>query len=110
MVIKLENSCCVFLENILYILGIGCMLMSTKKLLGSELIGQFDAHYMLFSRYSDNFPLIEAKVKNGLYIVSKIAKEVDSMSFVTSVRQVKPIAESDEIAVFVAVLSFTILI
>ena len=38
MVIKLENSYCVFLEDILYILGIGCMLVSTKKLLGLELI------------------------------------------------------------------------
>ena len=63
---------------------------------------------MLFSRYSNNLPLIETKVKNSLYIVSKITKEVDSISFIISIRQVKPIAESDKIAAFVAVLSSTI--
>ena len=86
------------------------MLVSTKKLLGLELIGQFDAYYILFSRCSNNLPLIKAKVKNSLYIISKIAKEVDSISFVISIRQVKPVAESDEITAFVAVLSSTILI
>jgi hypothetical protein len=84
--------------------------VSAKKLLGSELIGQFDAYRMLFSRHSDNLPLIEAKVKNGLYIVSKIAKEADNISFVTSVRQVKPVAELDKIAAFIAALSSAILI
>ena len=110
IVIKLENSYCVFLEDILYILGIGYMLMSTKKLLGSELIGQFDAYYILFSRCSNNLLLIEAKVKNSLYIISKITKEADSISFIISIRQVKPIVESDEITIFVAALSSTILI
>ena len=84
------------------------MLISTKKLLGSELIGQFDAYCMLFSRHSNNLLLIEAKVKNSLYIVSKITKEADSISFAMSIRQVKPIAESDEITTFVAILSPTI--
>ena len=105
--IKLENSCYVFLEDILYIPGIGYMLVFAKKLLGLELIGQFDAYCMLFSRCSNNLLLIETKVKNGLYIVSKITKEADSISFIISIRQVKPIAESDEIAAFVAVLSST---
>ncbi len=107
-VIKLENSRHVFLEDMLHVLGIGCILVSTKKLLGSKLIGQFDAHCMLFSRRSDNIPLIEAKIRNGLYIVSQIAKEVDGMSFMTSKKQVKPIVESDEIAVFIIALSSTI--
>ena len=86
------------------------MLMSAKKLLGSELIGQFNTYYMLFSRRSNNLLLIEAKVKNSLYIVSKITKEADSISFVTSIRQVKPVVESDEITAFVTALSSTILI
>ena len=60
--------------------------MSAKKLLDLELIGQFDAYYILFSRRSNNLPLIEAKVKNSLYIVSKITKEVDSISFIISIR------------------------
>ena len=65
---------------------------------------------MLFSRHSNNLSLIEAKVKNSLYIVSKITKEADGISFVISIRQVKPIAESDEITTFVTALSSTILI
>ncbi len=70
VVIKLENGRHVFLEDTLYIPGIGCTLMSAKKLLRSKLIGQFDAHHILFSRRSDNVLLIEAKMRNGLYIVS----------------------------------------
>ncbi len=84
--------------------------MSTKKLLGSKLIGQFDAHRILFSRRSDNILLIKAKIRNGLYIVLQIIKEVDDMSFTTSKKQVKPVVESDKIAVFIAALSSTILI
>ncbi len=68
--IKLENGRHVFLEDTLHVPGIGYTLVSTKKLLGSKLIGQFDAHCMLFSRRSDNVLLIEAKMRNGLYIVS----------------------------------------
>ena len=65
---------------------------------------------MLFSRRSNNLLLIKTKVKNSLYIVSKITKEADSISFAISIRQVKPIAESDEITTFVTALSSTILI
>ncbi len=83
-VIKLENGRHVFLEDTLHVLGIGYMLVSVKKLLGSKLIGQFDAHRILFSRHSDNVLLIEAKMRNGLYIVSQITKEADGISFTTS--------------------------
>ncbi len=69
VVIKLENGHYVFLEDTLHVLGIGCTLVSVKKLLGSKLIGQFDAYCILFSRRSDNVLLIEAKMRNGLYIV-----------------------------------------
>src|SRR6266536_6703305 len=65
---------------------------------------------MLFSRRSDNIPLIKAKMRNGLYIVSQIAEEVDSMRFATSEKQVKPVVELDKITVFIATLSSTILI
>ena len=82
--IKLENGRHVFLEDTLHVLRIGYTLVSTKKLLGSKLIGQFDAHRMLFSRRSDNVLLIKAKMRNGLYIVSQIAEEVDGISFATS--------------------------
>src|SRR6266536_1252860 len=109
-VIKLENGRHVFLEDMLHVPGIGCTLVSTKKLLGSKLIGQFDAHRILFSRRSDNVPLIEAKMRNGLYIVSQIAEEADGMSFVTSEKQVKPVVESDKITAFIATPSSTILI
>ena len=107
-VIKLENSRHVFLEDMLHVLGIGCILVSTKKLLGSKLIGQFDAHCMLFSRRSDNVLLIKAKMRNSLYIVLQITKEVDGMSFTTSEKQVKPMVELDKIATFIAALSSTI--
>jgi len=109
-VIKLENGRHVFLEDTLHVPGIGCTLVSVKKLLGSKLIGQFDAYYILFSRRSDNILLIKAKMRNGLYIVLQITKEVDSISFTISKKQVKPVVESDKITTFIATLSSTILI
>ncbi len=58
-----------FLEDTLHVLGIGYTLVLVKKLLGLKLIGQFNAYYMLFSRRSNNVLLIEAKIRNSLYIV-----------------------------------------
>ena len=84
--------------------------MSTKKLLGLELISQFNTYYILVFKYSNNLLLIKAKVKNSLYIVPKIAKEANSISFITSVKQVKPIIKLDEIIILVAALSFIILL
>ena len=54
--------------------------------------------------------MIKAEVKNSLYIVSKIAKEANSISFVTSIKQVKLIIELDKITMFVAALSSIILL
>ena len=104
MEIRLENGSHIFLEDTLHVLGLGCTLVLAKKLLGSKLIGQFDAHCMLFSRRSDNTLMIEASIKNRLYIVSKIVLEVDSMSFVTSVERAKPIPRSENITAFTAAL------
>ncbi len=85
------NKSYIFLEDTLHVLGIGYMLVLAKKLLSSKLIEQFDAYYMLFSRYSDNTLMIEVSIKNRLYIISKIVLEVDSISFITSVEQAKSI-------------------
>jgi len=67
--IKLGNGRYMFLEDMLYILGIGYTLVLAKKLLGLKLIGQFNAYCILFSRRSNNVLLIEAKIRNSLYIV-----------------------------------------
>ncbi len=69
MIIKLGNSCYMFLEDTLHVLGIGYTLVLVKKLLGLKLIGQFNTYYILFSRRSNNVLLIEAKIRNSLYIV-----------------------------------------
>src|ERR1700712_255666 len=82
--IKLKNGRSVLLEDTLYVPGMGCTLVSAKKLAGSALIGQFDDKRMLFSRRSDNVPLIEAKVRGGLYILSKFAKVADGQTFGTA--------------------------
>ena len=99
--IKLGNSCYIFLEDILYILGIGYTLILVKKLLGLKLIGQFNTYCILFSRRSNNVLLIEAKIRNSLYIVLQITKEVDSISFTISVKLVRPIIELDKITTIV---------
>jgi len=85
------NKSHIFLEDILYVLGIGYTLVLAKKLLSSKLIRQFNTYYMLFSRHSNNTLMIKASIKNKLYIVSKIILEVDSISFITSIERAKPI-------------------
>ncbi|EKD12542.1 retrotransposon protein, putative, Ty1-copia sub-class [Drepanopeziza brunnea f. sp. 'multigermtubi' MB_m1] len=57
--------------------------ISAKKLASSSIIRQFDDQRMIFIRKSDNMPLIKAKVRNRLYILSKFSKEADRMSFAT---------------------------
>ena len=50
---------------------------------------------MLFLRHYNNTPLVKAKATNGLYIISKIAKEADSISFGTLVSKPSTIKEDD---------------
>ncbi len=79
------NKSHIFLEDILYVLGIGYTLVLAKKLLSSKLIRQFNTYYMLFSRHSNNTLIIEVSIKNSIYIDLKIILEVDNMSFIISV-------------------------
>ena len=83
------------------------MLVLAKKLLGLELIGQFNAYCILFSRRSNNTLIIEVSIKNRLYIVLKIVLEVDSISFVISIEQVKPILRLENITAFTTTLIST---
>jgi hypothetical protein len=79
--IKLSNRRKVFLADTLCVPGLGCTLLSAKKLSSSGLIGEFDKHRIVFSRRTDHIPMIKATVKSGLYIVSKIAPEADGVTF-----------------------------
>ena len=36
---------------------------------------------MLFSKRYNNTPLVKAKATNGFYIISKITKKIDNISF-----------------------------
>jgi len=71
----------VFLADTLQEPGLGCTLLSAKKLSSSGLVGEFDKHRIVFSRRSDRLPLLKATVKSGLYIISKIALEADGLTF-----------------------------
>lgn len=79
--IRLPNGRSIRLADTLLVPGLGCTLLSAKKLSSSGLIGEFDEHRMIFSRRADRVPMIEATVQNGLYIVSWIAQEADGMTF-----------------------------
>ena len=79
--IKLSNGRKVFLADTLRVPGLGCTLLLAKKLSSSGLIGEFNERRMVFSRPTDHVPMIEAIVKGGLYIVSKIALEADGITF-----------------------------
>ena len=50
---------------------------------------------MLFLRRYNNTPLVKAKATNSLYIISKIAKEVDNISFRTLVSKPSAIKEDN---------------
>ena len=50
---------------------------------------------MLFLRHYNNTPLVKAKATNGLYIISKITKEVNNISFRTLVNKPSTIKEDD---------------
>ena len=78
---KLVNKWSIFLKNTLLVPKLGYNLLSTKKLCGSDFIGQFDSDRIIITRRSDGKGLIKAKDKHGLFIVSKIVKEADKMTF-----------------------------
>ena len=50
---------------------------------------------MLFLRRYNNTPLVKAKATNGFYIISKITKEVNSISFRTLVNKPSTIKEDN---------------
>ena len=58
---------------------------------------------MLFLRRYNNTPLVKAKATNGFYIISKIAKEADSISFGILISKPSTIKENNilEISPFI---------
>ena len=54
---------------------------------------------MLFSRYYNNTPLVKAKATNSLYIISKITKEANSISFGTLVGKPNTIKEDNTLEI-----------
>ena len=55
---------------------------------------------MLFLRRYNNTPLIKAKATNGFYIIFKITKEVNSISFGILVSKPSTIKENDTLEIF----------
>ena len=54
---------------------------------------------MLFSRRYNNTALIKAKATNGFYIISKITKEVNSISFGILISKPSTIKEDDTLEI-----------
>jgi hypothetical protein len=71
----------IFLKKTLLVPDLECTLISVKKLAGSDYIGQFDSHRLVFTRRSDYKYIVEAILKGGLYILSKISKKVYNKTF-----------------------------
>ena len=80
-VIKLQNSWYFFQKDTLLVLGLRCNLLLAKKLLGTELISQFDSYYMIFIKRENSKHLIEAECQKRLYIVSKISSKANGIMF-----------------------------
>ena len=94
-VVELEDGHHFFVKDTLLVPGLGCNLLSSKKLLGTENLGLFDSRRMVFARRCDGKHLIEAESRNGLYIVSKISDEANGMTFGTGDSS-RPKAENSE--------------
>jgi hypothetical protein len=80
-VLALENGRSIELRDALLVRELGCNLLSSRKLLGNDLIAQFDPDIMNFRRKSDGHCMIAAEHRNGLFIVSQIDKEADGRAF-----------------------------
>jgi len=80
-IVKLENGRQIFLADTLLVPDLGCSLLSAKKLLGIDLIGQFDPYRMIFIKRENGKHLVEAESRKGLYIVSKISSEANGKTF-----------------------------
>ncbi|KAI1004161.1 hypothetical protein K3495_g4052 [Podosphaera aphanis] len=80
--IILEDGKCISLANTLLVPGIGCNLLSVKKMvIGARCIGQFNSNFMTFLDPITKISLVEAKNHKGLYLVSKISNEADGSVF-----------------------------
>jgi hypothetical protein len=62
---KLKDGTSVCLPDSLLVPGLGCNLMSARKICSREIIGQFDDKRMIFSKRDDGTPLIEASLRHG---------------------------------------------
>lgn len=81
-IVRLENNRCILLENTLLVPGLGCHLLSTKKLvMDNRCLGQFDSDCMTFLDPITKTALLKAENKKGLYITSKISSEADGQMF-----------------------------
>ena len=54
---------------------------------------------MLFLRRYNNTPLVKAKAINSFYIISKITKEVDSISFGILISKLSTIKEDNTLEI-----------
>ncbi|KAI0996494.1 hypothetical protein K3495_g11688 [Podosphaera aphanis] len=80
--IKLQDGKCISLANTLLVPGIGCNLLSVKKMvIGARCIGKFNSNFMTFLDPITKISLFEAKNHKGSYIVSKISNEADGSEF-----------------------------
>jgi len=60
-IVKLKNDCQIFLADTLLVLDLRCSLLLAKKLLGIDLIGQFNPYCIIFIKRKNGKYLIEAK-------------------------------------------------
>ena len=107
-VVKLQNGRHFFQKDTLLVPGLRCNLLLAKKLLGIELISQFDPYRMIFIKHENSKYLIEAECRKGLYIVSKISSEANGMTFgqrVPELEQRTAPPECIEIKLFLAQLT-----
>lgn len=93
VVLKMEDGKRILLEKTLLVPQLGCNLVSARKLCSSNIQGVFNPTQMIFFRVSDNVTLVKAETRNGLYIISEIAKEANGMSF-KSVTQIGATAKT----------------
>jgi hypothetical protein len=81
IIIKLVNKRFIFLKNNLFILNLGYIFISTKKLIKNKLIEEFDQYRIQFFYYYIYILIIEVIVKKKFYIINDISPKTNKYRF-----------------------------
>jgi hypothetical protein len=88
-----EDGSSMLLADVLYVPGLGVNLLSARRICQSGLKGSFDRDKMFFKLHKEK--IIEATMRNGLYIVTHVADGFQDKAFI-AIPTIEEDAEMEE--------------